>query len=136
MKECFPKENVEKVVYKMWKITGHETAKAYLKRLDPKKPLPRQIAESIAWSSISMGEDAKLVEGKDQNEAFVRHSACPWHDWHKRLGLLAEDQPGCDMWFETIVRDVNKALGTKVRIETTESLPAGGSTCTRRIWVE
>ena len=40
---------------KMWEITGIQTARAYLKRLDPKKPLAKQVAESIAWSSVSQG---------------------------------------------------------------------------------
>jgi hypothetical protein len=134
--ECFPGTDTKKVVYKMWEITGHETARAYLKRLDPKKPLPKQIADSMAWSSVSMGEDAVSMDGRDENEAFLRHSACPWFEWHKRLGLLEEDQPGCDMWFKTIVEDINKTLSTKIRIETSESLPEGGHSCIRRIWVQ
>jgi hypothetical protein len=134
--ESFPGKDVKKVVYKMWEITGHETAKAYLKRLDPDKPLPRQLADAMAWSSVSMGEDAVSMDGRDENEAFLRHSACPWFNWHQRLGLLEEDQPGCDMWFKTIVEDINKSLGTKIKIETTESLPEGGQSCIRRIWMQ
>jgi hypothetical protein len=134
--EACPGVKAEDVVYKMWEITGNETAKAYLRRLDPNKPLPRQIAESIVWSSVVMGEDAKIVEGKDDNEVFVKHDGCPWFEWHKRLDVLAEDQPGCDMWFETAVHDVNKKLGTNVKIETQKSLPNGDDCCLRRIWVE
>jgi len=120
---------------KMWGITGVQTAKAYLKRLDPKKPLAPQVARAIAWSSVCMGEDADVEEGK-AGEAFVRHNDCPWYHWHKRLDILDEDQPGCDAWFFTAVAEINKALGTNLRIETQCSLPAGGDCCLRRIWVE
>lgn len=136
VKEMCPGIKPSDVVNKMWEITGHETAKAYLKRLNPNKPLPRQIAESIVWSSVTMGEDAKLVEGKDDNEAFVKHDGCPWYEWHKRLGLLEEDRPGCDKWFETAIEDINRELGTNVKIETQKSLPDGKDECLRRIWVE
>jgi len=120
---------------KMWEITGVQTAQAYVKRLDPNKPMARQVAESIAWSSVCMGEDATVEEGSG-DEAFVRHSDCPWYHWHKRFGLLEEDRPGCDKWFCTAVDEINKALGTRVRIETRCSLPDGGPCCLRRLWVE
>jgi len=119
----------------MWKLTGVQTAKAYLRRLDPGKPLARQVARCIAWSSACMGEDVS-VENGDGDEAFVRHTDCPWFQWHKRMDLLKEDQPGCDTWFFTVVDEINKALGTSLRIETRGSLPAGCDCCLRRIWVE
>jgi len=121
---------------KMWEITGIQTGKAYLKRIDPAKPLPAQIAGSIAWSSICMGEDAKVVAGKDENEVFLKHDGCPWYNWHKQLGILDEDRPGCDTWFNTAVDEINRTLGTNVKIETQESLPDGCSCCLRRIWIE
>jgi len=120
---------------RMWEITGVQTAKAYLKRLDPKKPLALQVARSIAWSSVCMGEDAVAEEGEG-DEAFLRHKDCPWYHWHKRLDILSEDQPGCDAWFFTAVAEINKALGTTIKIETQCSLPGGGDCCRRRIWVE
>ena len=120
---------------KMWEITGVQTAKAYLKRLDPGKPLAKQVAQSIAWSSLCMGEDA-TVENGEGDEAFLRHADCPWYHWHKRLGVLEEDQPGCDTWFFTTVAEINKTLGTNVKIETQRSLPEGGDCCLRRVWVE
>ena len=126
----------EDVVYKMWEITGVETGNAYLKHLDPEKPLPKQIADSIAWSSQSMGEEAETIEGETEKEAFLKHSACPWFVWHERLGLLAEDRPGCDIWFEKTIDTINARLGTNIRVETEESLPEGGSCCLRRIWEE
>ncbi|TKJ38581.1 hypothetical protein CEE37_12520 [candidate division LCP-89 bacterium B3_LCP] len=134
--ESCPDVDAEKVTYRMWEITGHETAKAYLKRLDPEQPLPLQIAKSMVWSSESMGESAVVEAGKDDSEAYVIHSDCPWFHWHKRLGLLKEDQPGCDLWFGTCIEDINKTLGTNVKIETLCSLPEGGDCCRRRIWVE
>ncbi|MHC4945889.1 MAG: hypothetical protein ACYTG7_22985 [Planctomycetota bacterium] len=127
---------------KMWEITGVQTAKAYLKRIDKSKPLAPQIATSIAWSSLCMGEDA-TVEMGEGDEAFVKHADCPWYHWHKRHDLLWEDQPGCDTWFFTCdtwfftaVKVINEALGTNVKIETQKSLPEGGDCCMRRIWVE
>jgi len=134
--EACPSVDPVDVVNKMWEITGHETARAYLKRLDPNISMPRQIADSISWSSVTMGEDAKVIDGSNENEVFVKHDECPWHNWHKRLGLLEEDRPGCDVWFFTLVEVINKELGTDVKIETQKALPDGDDCCLRRIWVE
>lgn len=136
VKEICPSVDPEDVVKKMWEITGHETAKAYMKKLDPQKPIPIQVAHSIVWSSQTMGEDAHVEEGSSRKEAFVRHDGCPWFDWHRRLNLLKEDQPGCDTWFETAVKDIAEKLGVNLRIETQKSLPEGGDACVRRIWIE
>ena len=78
------------------------------------------------------------VEGgvRELLTCFVRHADCPWVHWHKRLDLLHEDRPGCDLWFQTAVDDINKALGTKLKVETKEALPDGDSCCLRRFWVE
>lgn len=130
-----PDLDPEELGNKMWEITGVQTAKAYLKRLDGDKPLAPQVAQAIAWSSVCMGEDA-VVEQGEGDEAFLKHNDCPWFHWHKRLDLLSEDQPGCDTWFQTTVAEVNKALGTNLKIETQRSLPAGGDCCLRRIWMD
>jgi hypothetical protein len=135
VKQMCPGANMAKIVDRMWEISGHDTAKAYLKRLDKSKPLAAQVAGSIVWSSQCMGEAATLEVTPGKDEAFVRHADCPWFHWHKRLGLLAEDRPGCDVWFQTIVAHVNEALGTKLKVETTEALPDGGSCCLRRFSV-
>lgn len=124
------------VVLKMWEHTGRDTARAYLKRLDPQRPLAPQVAACIAWSSHCMGEDAKVEPGKGEDEAYVRHTDCPWVHWHRRLDLLAEDRPGCDAWFRSTVDEVNRALGTELRTETLETLPEGAPSCLRRLWVE
>ena len=134
--ELCPQVKPQDFVNKFWEITGRETAKGYLKRLDPNKPVARQVADAMVWSSVTMGEDAELVEGKNDKESYVRHKACPWVEWHRRLGLLEEDQPGCDKWFEITIKEVNKKLGTNVKFETEKSLPAGGECCLRRIWVD
>ncbi len=130
-----PGVDPEELGNKMWEITGKQTAGAYLKRLDREKPLAVQVAGAMAWSSVCMGEDAKVVPGEG-DEAFLKHDGCPWYDWHDRLGLLKEDQPGCDTWFGTTVNEINKELGTKIKIETRKSLPEGGECCLRRIWVD
>ena len=136
VRQLCPGVDVAAVTNRMWEVTGHETARAYLKRLDKDKPLAPQVAGSIVWSSQCMGEDAALEPTEGKDEAFVRHADCPWYHWHKRLDLLAEDQPGCDLWFQTTIDDINQELGTKIRMETQESLPAGQSCCLRRFWVE
>jgi hypothetical protein len=133
VRQMCPGVDVAEVTNRMWEVTGHETARAYLKRLDKSKPLAPQVAAAIVWSSQCMGEDAKLEPGSG-DEAFVRHGDCPWVHWHRRLGLLAEDRPGCDVWFRVIAEDINAALGTSLRVETKESLPDGGSCCLRRFW--
>jgi hypothetical protein len=135
-RQLCPDIDVGKVTDRMWEVTGHETARAYLKRLDKEKPLAPQVAASIVWSSQCMGEDAALEPTPGKDEAFVRHSDCPWYHWHKRLDLLHEDRRGCDLWFQTTVDDINKALGTKLRMETLESLPDGNACCLRRFYVE
>ena len=131
-----PDQDPAQVTDLMWQITGEQTAASYLKRLDPSKPLAPQIAASIAWSSLCMGEDAVVETSSDKEEAFVRHNDCPWWHWHKKTDLLAEDRPGCDIWFQTIIKMVNQKLETSVKIETMEALPEGGKCCLRRIWVE
>ncbi len=134
VRECCPDTEIGAVIERMWRITGEQTARAYLKRLDPDRPLAPQVARSIAWSSQCMGEDAAVeIEG---DQARVRHRACPWVDWHRKLGLLDEDRPGCDAWFESMTRLINRELGTRLRFETAASLPEGGDCCLRRLWVD
>jgi hypothetical protein len=133
LKLC-PGVDPQKLVNEMWDITGVQTGSAYLKRLDPSKDLAKQVAASIVWSSQCMGEDAILEEGEKPGEYFVKHEGCPWHTWHGNLGLLPEDRPGCDRWFEATFRTINDKLGTKVRFETLSALPDGDDCCRRRIW--
>jgi hypothetical protein len=142
VEELCPEVDAVAVVTRMWEITGRQTAAAYLKRVDPEAPLAPQLADSIVWSSRSMGEDAR-AEIPDPapgdtpaDEAFVRHLDCPWCKWHRRHDLEAEDRPGCDAWFRTIVEEVNQALDGRLRVETIEALPDGGDCCLRRLWVE
>jgi hypothetical protein len=120
-------------VIEMWRVTGRDTARAYLPRLDPSLPLAGQVARSIAWSSQCMGEDA-VAEDTAPGEATVRHTACPWFGWHARLGLSAEDRAGCDAWFAATVETINQALGTDLAFETLSTLPEGGDCCLRRFW--
>ena len=133
LRRC-PDADVQAVVNEMWDITGVQTAEAYLRRLDPSKGLPEQVAASVAWSSRCMGEDARVEPGSAPGEFLVRHDSCPWHRWHEKRGLLAEDRPGCDRWFEATVRTINEKLGTKLRFETLSALPEGGDCCLRRFW--
>jgi len=124
------------VVQRMWEVTGRGTGAAYAPRLDTDRPLAPQVAKSVVWSSQCMGEDAHLDVSEDGQEAFVRHEACPWLDWHQRLGLLEEDRSGCDCWFATTVDGINRKLGTALRVETLSALPSGDAACVRRFWVE
>ena len=132
-----PGVNPRDIVMKFWEETAHDTANAYLKRLKADQPdLAKAVAEAIVFSSVTMGEDAKAVEGSSPKEAFVRHDACPWQRWHQQMGLVEEDRPGCDHWFEVTIKDINEKLGTRIRFETQRSLPEGHECCLRRIWVE
>jgi hypothetical protein len=134
--ELCPDVDPTEVVDKMWELTGQQTGSAYAKRLKLDEPLAKQVAASIVWSSDCMGEDAVVETGPGEDEAFVRHSDCPWFHWHKRLDLLSEDRPGCDAWFQSTVDKVNEVHGTSLKVETTAALPDGDSCCRRRFWVE
>lgn len=131
--EAVPEAAMPKMVDRMWEITGEQTGKSYAKRVDRKLPIAPQVAKSFVWSSLCMGEDA-AVEAGSEAEAFVRHDGCPWFDWHERLGLLAEDRPGCDAWFRSTIERINRDLGCDLKFETLETLPDGGSCCRRRLW--
>ncbi len=133
--ELAPELDANQLCNRMWEITGEQTALAYAKRIDPDKPLAPQVAQSIAWSSACMGE-VIVVEPGEGDEVFVRHLDCPWFHWHKRLDLLEEDQPGCDAWFGSTIKGINKALGSNLRFETKCSLPGNSDSCLRRIWAE
>lgn len=121
-------------VKRYWEEVGKDTAAYYLKKINPDKGIAEQLAALYVASSVAMGEDASVVASSVPGESLARHEACPWFDWHKREGLLHEDQVGCDYWLRTVVDEINKALGTELRFETVESLPAGGSSCLRRFW--
>ena len=136
VRELCPGVDTRAVVERMWEITGRQTAQAYLKHIDPAHPLAPQVAESVAWSSRCMGEDAHVETDPGSGEAFVRHEACPWLGWHERMGLLAEDRPGCDAWFRATVDEINRTLGTKLRVETLTTLPDGDASCLRRFRVD
>ena len=129
-----PDVDVAAVTDKMWELTGVDTARAYLERVDRDAPLAPQLARSIAWSSVCMGEAAVAEDGGADGEAFVRHHACPWQRWHAKMDLVAEDQPRCDVWFQAMVDTINSELGSALRFETLETLPAGGKCCLRRLW--
>jgi hypothetical protein len=77
-----------------------------------------------------------VVEPGDQpDEAFVRHTACPWLRFHDKAGLREECVRGCDAWFGSTVAALNGALGTKLEWETLEAMPSGGKSCLRRLRV-
>jgi hypothetical protein len=133
---CCPDVDPQTVVNEMWDITGVQTAESYLKRIDPAQDLAEQFAACIVWSSVCMGEDACVEAGERPGEHRVRHDRCPWHRWHDKLGLLAEDRSGCDRWFEAAVRTVNERLGRKLRFRTLSALPDGDQCCRRVLWEE
>ncbi len=133
--ELCPDADPAAVADRMWELTGVQTGASYAKRIDTDAPVAAQVARSIVWSSKCMGEDAE-VEAGEGDEAFVRHADCPWFHWHKKLGLLEEDQPGCDAWFQTTVKHLNQRCGTTLQVETLKSLPDGDDCCLRRFWVE
>ncbi len=136
VRSLFPEAEVMQATLRMWEITGEQTARAYLKRLDSAAPVAKQLADSIVWSSQCMGEDAHYQAGDTPSEAYVRHDGCPWFGWHERMGLLHEDRAGCDMWFSSMVKTINRELGSSLQCETLETLPDGCSSCLRRLWTD
>ena len=62
-----PGVDPSEVVNEMWDVTGIQTGKAYVKRLDKAGDLAHQIAASVVWSSQSMGEDAILIQAGRPN---------------------------------------------------------------------
>ena len=136
VKQLCPEIDPTEVVLRMWTLTGEQTAASYAKRINSAQPLAPQVAGSIVWSSQCMGEDAVLETGDGEEEAFVRHDACPWLKWHERCGAVAEDKPGCDEWFASTFAVLGDKLGRTIRFETLQALPDGDPCCRRRVWVE
>ena len=58
------------------------------------------------------------------------------NEWHQKIDLRSEDRSGCDHWFMATIEEINRTLGSELKVETLESLPEGGTRCVRRIWVE
>ena len=133
--EMCPDVDPAEVAARMWEVTGKETARAYLKRIDPSLPLAAQVAGHVVSSSRCMGEDAVLTVSPDKDEAFVRHVACPWLRWHQALDSVDQDLMGCECWFRETVSEINQALGTDLCVETLEAMPNGDDSCLRRFWV-
>jgi len=126
------------LVLKAWEVVGHDTAKAYFNQLNRASPnFHKDIAKCIVNSSLMMGEDAKIVPGENKNEVFVRWDHCPWPEFARRYGApMEEDVLGCDMWFQTVIEDINALFNTKVKLETLKAIPRGDCVCLRRISIE
>jgi hypothetical protein len=131
-----PDQDPQELVNRYWQEVGKDTAKFYLRKIDPERDLADQVAALFAASSEVMGEQAEVLEKSPEGHSQVRHAACPWFDWHRREGLLAEDQPGCDFFLQVVMDEINRALNTSLRFRTVESLPGGGRCCLRQIWEE
>lgn len=135
-----PHIDMMEMIKKYWEITARDTVPSYLKNIDLSKPLPEQIARNMVWSGLIMGESSRLIVVSDK-EVYCWHDACPWFDWASRLdkkdpGVLAEDEPGCTLWYTKVIELINEKLGTNVKVKTEKSLPAGDGCCARRIWVD
>ncbi len=124
------------LVKRYWEEVGKDTAKFYLSKIDPSRDLAEQMAKLFVSSSVIMGEDAATLPPDEQGRCGAKHNDCPWFHWHKKEGLLKEDQPGCDRFIQVVVDEINKTLKSRLRFETKESLPEGGKGCVRKFWVE
>ncbi len=126
------------LVLKAWEVVGHDTAKAYFNMLDKSKPgFIRDIGKAIVNSSTMMGEDAKIVNGENENEIYVQWDRCPWPEFARRYGApMEEDVLGCDKWFTTVISDINELFNTNVRLETLKAIPYGDKVCLRRISIK
>jgi hypothetical protein len=130
-----PKLKAMDLVLHAWEVVGHDTSKAYVSALDLSKPsFLEDIGRLIVQSSTMMGESARLRKGKDASEVFVEWDRCPWPEFARKYGAsMEEDVLGCDMWFQTVIKDINEIFGTDVKLETTSAIPRGDKTCTRRL---
>ena len=124
------------LVRQFWTEVAADTAKFYVRNIDPKGDVARQFAELFVGSSQAMDEDCTYTGTDAKGCHTVAHTDCPWFHWHKKLDLLDEDQFGCDLCLEKTAEEVNATLGTNIRFATEETIPAGGATCRRRFWVE
>jgi hypothetical protein len=131
-----PDLDPQQLVNRYWDEVGKDTAKYYLRMIDPEQDLAEQFASLFVSSSVVMGEDAETIEKSPDGRCQVRHNGCPWFDWHQREDLLAEDLAGCDHFLQVVVDEINAALGTSLRFATAEAMPAGGSCCLRQFWEE
>jgi hypothetical protein len=125
------------IVLRAWEIVGHDTAEAYFQMLDVTKPtFLRDLAGCIVYSSLMMGESARIVDSDKENEVFVEWTRCPWPEFARRYGApMEEDVLGCDKWFVTCIDDVNKLFNTRVRLKTLKAIPRGDGKCVRRLWI-
>lgn len=130
-----PDADPKELIRRYWAEVGKDTARFYLSRMDKSGDIAKQMAELFVASSDSMGETASVDGQSEKGGWMAHHEACPWFDWHRREGLLDEDQFGCDCWLQTVIDEINAAIpDAGLKFETTESLPAGASRCTRRFW--
>jgi hypothetical protein len=126
------------LVLKAWEVVGHDTAKAYFNALDvSKESFLEDIGKCIVQSSTMMGEDAKIIEGENKDEVYVQWDRCPWPEFARRYGApMEEDVQGCDMWFKTVIADINELFNTDVTLETLKAIPRGDRICLRRLAFE
>ncbi|MFH1844763.1 MAG: hypothetical protein ABIF77_16345 [bacterium] len=124
------------LVNRYWDEVGRDTASYYLRQIDADGDVAEQVAALFVSSSVVMGEEAEVIENSADGRCQVRHHSCPWFDWHQRENLLAEDLAGCDHFLQVVVKAINSALGTSLRVSTVESLPGGGGGCLRQFWEE
>ncbi|KXA89308.1 hypothetical protein AKJ61_03180 [candidate division MSBL1 archaeon SCGC-AAA259B11] len=135
--EVCPDVDPQELVEKYWEIVGRDTADSYVTRLDKTDPtFVRDVANSIAFSSVAMGEDAKVIKGRSEMEYYVRWDRCPWYEYGRRYDAVEEDLPGCDKWCEVVIERINKYFGTDLKFETIKAHPLGDDCCLRRIWSE
>ncbi|RLI26873.1 MAG: hypothetical protein DRO52_01795 [Candidatus Hecatellales archaeon] len=126
------------LVLRAWEIVGHDTAMSYFMALRKNSPtFLEDLANLIVMSSRAMGEDAFAYKGENPNEVFVQWNECPWPEFARRYKAdMEEDVLGCDRWFQTVIEDVNKHFGTKIKLETLKAIPRGDPICLRRLTME
>lgn len=121
------------IVLKAWEVVGHDTAKAYFPILNKASPtFLEDIAKCIMMSSVSMGEDARIVKSDKPDEIFIQWDHCPWPEFARRYKVpMEEDVLGCDKWFMTVIDDINALFNTNVKLETLKAIPRGDGCCLR-----
>jgi|Deesub1362A_J573_1020465.scaffolds.fasta_scaffold00209_23 hypothetical protein len=128
VKDEYGNEAARRLVKKFWEKVGKGTAQLYLEYGVAKPEDIKSIARAIQISSEIMGEEVEIIEREDG--VIVRHTSCPWWEWHQRMNLKDEDQAGCDVWFKVTVENINP----QVDVVTLKSFEKGDNMCERLIF--
>jgi len=111
---------------------ARDTSKAYVNSLDLSKRRSSRTCQTDSAELDHDGETARLVKSSQARRSFRRMGPVPLPEFARRYGATMERMSWLDMWFQTVIKDINEIFGTDVKLETTHAIPRGDKTCTRR----